>query len=89
MAWIAPIAPSPRHPKPHWQVHYQEGKRQRSAGIFRSPEAAERARRRIERGLPPTLEHVALEPLDNAKAQTLFGDHVTKCVVADLERSAS
>jgi hypothetical protein len=28
MAWIAPIAPSPRHPKPRWQARYQDGRRQ-------------------------------------------------------------
>jgi hypothetical protein len=54
-------APSPRHPKPRWQVRYQEGKHERSAGIFQTPKAAERARNRVERGLPPTLEHVAPE----------------------------
>jgi hypothetical protein len=28
MAWIAPIAPSPRPPKPRWQARYQDGRRQ-------------------------------------------------------------
>jgi hypothetical protein len=38
MAWIAPAPESPRHPKPRFQVRYQDGKRQRSAGIFHTAE---------------------------------------------------
>ena len=76
MAWIAQVPPSPRHPKPRWQVRYQDGRRQRSAGIHRTPEAAERARKRIERGLPPTIEEQPVGPVD-AKAQTLFGAYIT------------
>jgi hypothetical protein len=34
MAWIAVVPPSPRHPYERYQVRYQVGKRQRSAGIF-------------------------------------------------------
>ena len=34
MAWIVVVPPSPRHPHERYQVCYQEGKRQRSAGIF-------------------------------------------------------
>jgi hypothetical protein len=34
MAWIAVVPPSPRHPYERYQVRYQDGKRQRSAGIF-------------------------------------------------------
>ncbi len=76
MAWIAPIPPSPRHPKPRWQVRYQDGRRQRSAGIYHSPKAAvAAARRRVERGLPLTLEAVPTD-VDATKAQTLFGDYV-------------
>jgi integrase len=75
MAWIAPIPPTPRHPKPRWQVRYQDGRRQRSAGIYNTPGAAEAARKRVDRGLPPTLEVVPTE-VDAAKARTLFGDYV-------------
>jgi integrase len=77
MAWIASIPPSPRHPKPRWQVRYQDGGRQRSAGIYSTPKAAETARRRIERGLPVSLEVLPTE-VDAGKAQTLFGDYVEK-----------
>jgi integrase len=77
MAWIVPIPPSSRHPKPRWQVRYQEGHRERSAGIYTTPKAAEVIRKRIERGLPPTLEVLAAD-IDVAKAQTLFGDYVEK-----------
>ena len=34
MAWIVPIPPSPRYPYERYQVGYQDGRRQRSAGIF-------------------------------------------------------
>lgn len=77
MAWIAPIPPSPQHPKPRWQVRYQDGRRQRSAGIYNTPRAAEAVRKRIERGLSPTLDVVPTD-VDAAKAQTLFGDYVAK-----------
>jgi hypothetical protein len=74
MAWIAQVPPSPRHPKPRWQVRYQDGRRQRSAGIFTSPKAAETVRRRIEQGLPALVEASA-HGVDATKAQTLFGDY--------------
>lgn len=78
MAWIAQVPPSPRHPKPRWQVRYQDGKGQRSAGIYHTPKAAEAVRRRIERGLSPPFEDVTAAPVDDTKAQTLFGDYLTK-----------
>ena len=34
MAWIAIVPPSPRHPHERYQVRYQDGRHQRSAGIF-------------------------------------------------------
>ncbi len=40
MAWLVDVPPSPRHPKPRWQVCYQDGKRQRSAGIYPTLKAA-------------------------------------------------
>jgi hypothetical protein len=78
MAWLVPIPPSPRHPKPRWQVRYQDGNHERSAGIYNSPKAAETVRKRIDRGLPPTLEDLTADPVDATKAQTLFGDYITK-----------
>ncbi len=78
MAWIVPIPPSPRHPKPRWQVRYQDGSRERSAGIFNSPKAADTVRKRIDRGLPQNLEDVPVDVTETTKAQTLFGDYVTK-----------
>ena len=77
MAWIVQVPPSPRHPKPRWQVRYRDGNRERSAGIFNTPKAAAALRKRIDRGLPSTLDEQAVGPIDAAKAQTLFGDYVT------------
>jgi hypothetical protein len=74
-------SPSPRHPKPRFQVRYQDGKRQRSAGIYRTPEAAERARRRVEGGPAPGFEQVPLEPVGarnsvvDAELQVLLRSH--------------
>jgi hypothetical protein len=45
MAWIAVVPPSPRHPYERYQVRYQDGKRQRSAGIFPTKRRAEAERR--------------------------------------------
>jgi hypothetical protein len=78
MAWIVQLPPSPRHPKPRWQVRYQDGRHERSAGIYASPRAAGAIRKRIEPGLPPTLEVLPTDAVDAAKAQTLFGDYVAK-----------
>src|SRR6266542_3206800 len=54
MAWIVQVPPSPRHPKPRWQVRYRDGTRERSAGIYTSPKAAETVRKRVERVWWPT-----------------------------------
>jgi hypothetical protein len=78
MAWIAQVLPSPRHPKPRWQVRYQDCNRERSAGIYHSPKAADTVRKRFSRGLPPTLEGVPVDVQDASKAETLFGDYVTR-----------
>jgi integrase len=75
MAWIVQLPPSPRHPKPRWQVRYQDGTHERSAGIHQTPKAAEATRKRLDRGLPPTLESFPTD-IDAAKAQTMFGDYV-------------
>jgi hypothetical protein len=50
MAWIAPIRPSPRHPHERYQVRYQDGKHQRSAGIFPTERRALAEKRAIDRG---------------------------------------
>jgi hypothetical protein len=49
VAWIAIVPPSPRHPHERYQVRYQDGSHQRSAGIFRTLRRAEAERRAIER----------------------------------------
>lgn len=54
MAWITPIPPSARSPYERYQVGYQDGKRQRSAGIFATK----------RRALAPTFEDVSLGDLD-------------------------
>ncbi len=69
MAWIVQVPPSPRHPKPRWQVRYQDDTRERSAGIYPSPKAAETVRKRIERGLPALVE-APTDGVDATKAQT-------------------
>ncbi len=50
MAWIVPIPPSRRHPYERYRVGYQDGKRQRSAGIFPTKRRALAEKRAIERG---------------------------------------
>jgi len=62
------------HPPPsqaRWQVRYRDGRRERSAGIYQTPKAAEAIRKRIERGLPPTLQAFPTD-VDAAKTQTLL-----------------
>jgi integrase len=78
MAWIVQVPPSPHHPKPRWQVRYQDGRRERSAGIYTSPKAAEAVRKRTDRGLPLALVEVSTDGVDAAKSQTLFGDYIAK-----------
>jgi integrase len=75
MAWIAIVPPSPRHPHERYQVRYQDGTHQRSAGIFPTLRRAEAERRAIERTGRQPLP-CSTEP-DPAKAQTLFGEYVT------------
>jgi integrase len=75
MAWIAIVPPSPRHPHKRYQVRYQDGPHQRSAGIFPTLRRAESERRALERAGRQPLPHLT-EP-DPAKARTLFGEYVT------------
>jgi integrase len=75
MAWIAIVPPSPRHPHERHQVRYQDGRHERSAGIYPTLRRAEVERRAIERTGRDPLP-VPTEP-DPAKAQTLFGEYVT------------
>jgi hypothetical protein len=74
MAWIAIVPPSARHPHERYQVRYQDGKRQRSAGIFPTLRRAEAERRALERAGQQPLPY-STEP-DPAKARTLFGEYV-------------
>jgi hypothetical protein len=73
MAWIVVVPPSPRHPHERYQVCYQEGKRQRSAGIFPTKRRALAEQRAIERGRG---ELVKDHEMDLERARTLFGDYV-------------
>ena len=75
MAWIVPIPPSRRHPYERYRVGYQDGKRQRSAGIFPTKRRALAEKRAIERGDRDQPQPVA-DP-DPEKANTLFGEYVT------------
>jgi integrase len=75
MAWIVSVPPSPRYPYERYQVRYQDGPRQRSAGIFRTKPRALAEQRAIERGRPKELPAPA--ELDLEKATTLFGEYVT------------
>ncbi len=70
MAWIAVVPPSPRHPHERYQVRYQDGKRQRSAGIFLTKRRAQAEQRAIERGRE---QAPAPADTDLEKARTLFG----------------
>jgi len=75
MAWIAIVPPSARHPHERYQVRYQDGTRQRSAGIFPTLRRAEAERRAIARKGREQLS-APTEP-DPAKARTLVGEYVT------------
>jgi hypothetical protein len=70
MAWIAIVPPSSRHPHERYQVRYQDGRHQRSAGIFPTMRRAEAERRVIERAGREQLTRPT-EP-DQAKARTLW-----------------
>jgi hypothetical protein len=70
-AWVVPIPPSPRHPSERYQVRYQEGKRQRSVGIFSTKRRALAEKRAIERGdrqQPPDLADMVMLRLPAAFA---------------------
>ena len=75
MAWIAVVPPSPRHPHERYQVRYQDGKRQRSAGIFPTKRRALAEQRAIERGRRDDL--VVVAEVDLERARTLLGEYVT------------
>ena len=75
MAWIAIVPPSARHPHERYQVRYQDGKRQRSAGIFPTMRRAEAERRALERAGHQPLPRPTAP--DSVKARTLFGEYVT------------
>src|SRR6266511_2919780 len=73
MARIAVVPPSPRFSHERYQVRYQDGKRQRSAGIFLTKRRAQAEQRAIERGRE---QAPASADIDLEKAQTLFGEYV-------------
>ena len=73
MAWIAVVPPSPRHPHERYQVRYQDGKWQRSAGIIPTKRRAEAERRAIERG---RSEPVGPAEVDLERARTRFGEYL-------------
>ncbi len=75
MAWIAAIPPTARHPYERYQVRFQDGNHQRSAGIFPTKRRALAEKRAIERGDRDQPQPVA-DP-DPQKAHTLFGEYVT------------
>jgi integrase len=75
MAWIAIVPPSPRSPNERYQVRYQDGTHQRSAGIFPTLRRAEAERRALERTGREQLRR-STEP-DPAKDRTLLGEYVT------------
>ncbi len=74
MAWIVVVPPSARHPQVRYQVCYQEGKRQRSAGIFLTKRRAEAEQRALERGRPTEL--VVPSEVDLERARTPLGEYV-------------
>jgi Phage integrase SAM-like domain len=73
MAWIVVVPPSPRHPHERYQVCYQQGKRQRSAGIFATERRALAEKRAIERGRDELVED---HEDDLERTRTLFGEYV-------------
>ena len=75
MAWIVAIPPFPRHPRERYRVRFQDGKRQRSAGIYSTKPRALAEKRAIERGGRDELPRPA-EP-DPEKGRTPFGEYVT------------
>jgi integrase len=74
MAWIVKIPPSPRHRRIRWQVRYQDGLHERSAGIYPTRPEALAAKHAIERGEPPPTRQ---EP-EPDRATTLFGAYATE-----------
>jgi hypothetical protein len=66
-------------------VRYQDGKRQRSAGIFPTKRRALAEKRAIDRGDRDQVPPPPVADLDPQKADTPFGEYVTTKVVARLE----
>jgi hypothetical protein len=79
MAWIVPVPPSPRHPRPRWKVVYRDDTgSQRSAGIYPTEPAAKAARRRLDRGqCSETATDTPDEATNQQKSLALFGDYIT------------
>jgi hypothetical protein len=74
-AWIAPIPPSARHPYQRYQVRYQDGNHQRSAGIFPTQRLALAEKRAIDRGDRDQPQPVT-DP-DPQKTRMPFGEYLT------------
>jgi hypothetical protein len=73
MAWIVKIPPSPRYRRVRWQVRYQDGPHERSAGIFPTRPEALTVKHAIERGEPAA----ATEP-EPGRTTMLFGAYATQ-----------
>jgi hypothetical protein len=73
MAWIVKIPPSRRHRRIRWQVRYQDGPHERSAGIYPTRSKAVAAKHAIERGEPPPTTTPRSD-----RATTLFGVYATQ-----------
>jgi hypothetical protein len=68
MAWIVNIPPSPRHPRPRWQVRYRQGSTQRSAGIYNTNTKAQAVKRELDAGrFDPAAFDEQLAPADAAR----------------------
>ena len=74
MAWIVKIPPSPRHRRVRWQVRYQDGSHERSAGIYPTRPEALTVKQAIECGEPPPTTP---EPEPDRTAM-LFGAYATQ-----------
>jgi hypothetical protein len=75
MAWIVKIPPSPRHRRIRWQVRYQDGPHERSAGIYPTRPEALTVKHAIERGEPPPPTVPEPEP---DRTTILFGAYATQ-----------
>ena len=85
MAWIAIVPPSARHPHERYQVRYQDGRRQRSVGIFPTMRRAE-ARRRARRPRRPRLRRRSWPLLQRELVLSARGELDRLVADEDLDR---